>query len=324
MSESNNEINVEIKNQNYLLITIKVKNSNEEHKGIFTKSFFVEKENFFTNFDIESIKNFLSQKISKKEFILQKDEENILFKVKYINNNTENYLELIIPSEIKTMDENAYLNIITELTNIKKAKKEINERLNELEKKVLILFGEKENENDLKGFEKTIIKNKEEAQKILKWICPNNERKVKLLYRASLKENTRNDFHRLCDNKGPTITLIETTKGKRFGGYTSLDWDSSSEWKNDLEAFLFSLDNDKKYDVIPDASYKVYSNGGYGPWFGANGNIGLAYEKNYFIGNETHRENFSCKSFSTTTENEISGGKTFNIYKMEVYQILNE
>ena len=40
--------------------------------------------------------------------------------------------------------------------------------------------------------------------------------------------------------------------------------------------------------------------------------------------NETHRENFSCKSFSTTTENEISGGKTFNIYKMEVYQILNE
>ena len=82
MSESNNEINVEIKNQNYLLITIKVQNSNEEHKGIFTKSFFVEKENFFTNFDIESIKNFLSQKISKKEFILQKDEENILFKVK--------------------------------------------------------------------------------------------------------------------------------------------------------------------------------------------------------------------------------------------------
>lgn len=145
-----------------------------------------------------------------------------------------------------------------------------------------------------------------------------------MLYRASQKENTRNDFHRLCDNKGPTITLIETTKGKRFGGYTSLDWDSSSEWKNDLEAFLFSLDNDKKYDVIPDASYKVYSNGGYGPWFGANGNIGLAYEKNYFIGNETHRENFSCKSFSTTTENEISGGKTFNIYKMEVYQILNE
>ena len=59
----------------------------------------------------------------------------MLLKIQYLNNNKENYLELIIPSEIKTMDENVYLNIITELNNIKKAKKEINERLNELEKK---------------------------------------------------------------------------------------------------------------------------------------------------------------------------------------------
>ena len=104
-----------------------------------------------------------------------------------------------------------------------------------------------------------------------------------MLYRASLKENTPDDFHRLCDNKGPTIILIETTKGKRFGGYTSLDWDSSSEWKNDLEEFLFSLDNDKKYEVIPNSSYKVYSNRGFGLWFGYNGNIGLAYDKKFLL-----------------------------------------
>ena len=38
---------------------------------------------------------------------------------------------------------------------------------------------EKENENDLKGFEKTIIKKKEEGEKVLKQIYPNNKRKVK-------------------------------------------------------------------------------------------------------------------------------------------------
>ena len=37
---------------------------------------------------------------------------------------------------------------------------------------------EKENENDLKGFEKTIIK-KKKKEKILKQIYPNNKRKVK-------------------------------------------------------------------------------------------------------------------------------------------------
>jgi hypothetical protein len=26
------------------------------------------------------------------------------------------------------------------------------------------------------------------------------------------------DFHRLCDNKGPTITVIRTDQGKLFGG----------------------------------------------------------------------------------------------------------
>ena len=158
----------------------------------------------------------------------------------------------------------------------------------------------------------------------MKWVCPNNERKVKLLYKATLEENTRDDFHRKCDNKGATVTLIETTKGRRFGGYTSLSWSSNEGWKDDKEAFLFSLDNDKKYDVIQDAKYKVYSGKGYGQWFGYGGNIGLAREKNYFIGNDTHWENFGDKCYSTTVENELSGGINFNISKMEVYQILTD
>ena len=78
----------------------------------------------------------------------------------------------------------------------------------------------------------------------MKWVCPNNERRVKLLYTATPEENTRDDFHRTCDNNGATITLVETTKG-RFGGYTSLSWSSNEGWKNDKEAFLFSLDNEK-------------------------------------------------------------------------------
>ena len=321
-TQSNNLINVEIKNQYYILITIKEQN-NKEYKGPFDHQFFVEIENFFANFDIESIKSFLNKKIKQNEYTLKQEEDNISLKIKYTNSNRESYFELVIPLN-KERDENSYLNIMTELVNIKKEKKEIKERLSELEKKVAVLLNEKENENDLKGFEKTIIKNKEEAQKILKWICPYNERKVKLLYKASLKENTNNDFHRLCDNKGPTVTLIESTKGKRFGGYTSLDWDSTSGWKNDLEAFLFSLDNDKKYDAIPNKQYKVYSGKGHGPWFGNTGNSGLADVKNYFIGNETHRENFDDKCYSTTTEYEITGGKNFNISKMEVYKILDE
>jgi hypothetical protein len=49
--------------------------------------------------------------------------------------------------------------------------------------------------------------------------------------------------------------------------------------------------------------------------FGNVGNVGLGNEKYYFIGNENHIENFKDKCYSNTSENEISGSKTFNIYK---------
>ncbi len=67
------------------------------------------------------------------------------------------------------------------------------------------------------------------------------------LLKESKNESERKKFHRLCDNKGPTIIFIETTKGFKFGGYTELDWDKSSSYKTDNSTFLFSL-NKKKID----------------------------------------------------------------------------
>ena len=49
-----------------------------------------------------------------------------------------------------------------------------------------------------------------------------------LLYRGSRDGWLSSDFHKHCDNKGPTVTLIKvvTTGGKYiFGGYTDQSWD---------------------------------------------------------------------------------------------------
>ena len=320
MTAGNEEYKIEQKLLNNALQISIVDNRNNEYTGLFSKEFLSEKEDFLKYFSIKAIFEFFQDNINSKNYEIKIED---LIKLNLIiEYSPGKKIELLIPR--KNLDENIQLNLITELTNIKKENKEIKEKLLYLEQKINILLQEKDKKDDLKGFENTIIKNNSEAVKILKWICPNNERRVKLLYKATPEENTRDDFHRKCDNKGATVTIIETTKGRRFGGYTSLSWDSSSGWKDDKEAFLFSLDNDKKYDVIQDSEYKVWSNTGYGQWFGNNGNIGLAYEKNYFIGNDTHRENFGNKCYSITVQNELSGGKTFNISKMEVYQVINE
>jgi len=320
MTAGNEEYKIDQKLLNNALQISIVDNKNNEYTGLYSKEFLSEKEDFLKYLSIKAIYEFFQDNINSKKYTIKIEDEIKLNLI--LEYSPEKKIELLIPR--KNLDENIQLNLITELTNIKKENKEIKEKLLYLEQKINILLQEKDKKDELKGFKNTIIKNNSEAEIILKWICPNNERRVKLLYKATPEENTNDDFHRKCDNKGATVTIIETTKGRRFGGYTSLSWDSSSVWKNDKDAFLFSLDNDKKYDVIQDVSYKVYSGNGHGPWFGYNGNIGLARDKNYFIGNDTHFENFGTKCYSTTVENELSGGKNFNISKMEVYQVINE
>jgi hypothetical protein len=47
-------------------------------------------------------------------------------------------------------------------------------------------------------------------------------------------------WHTLCDNKGPTLTLIQADNGWLFGGYTQVSWDLSSGYGYDETAFLFT------------------------------------------------------------------------------------
>ena len=138
---------------------------------------------------------------------------------------------------------------------------EVKKRLNELEK------NNNNIEDNLKGFTNKIIKNKDEVKKLLNWIDPNEKYRVKLIYDATLEENTNNDFHKKCDGKGSTIIFIESSNGKRFGGYTRISWNNNiKNYMTDASAFLFSFDNDKKYKVIK-PNYAIYGDDRYGPHF---------------------------------------------------------
>jgi len=70
-----------------------------------------------------------------------------------------------------------------------------------------------------------------------------------------------------------TLTLIKTTTGFIFGGYTSQAWASPqySEYKRDPNAFLFTFKNPynmpMKLKVI-NPKYAVYHDYSYGPTFG--------------------------------------------------------
>ena len=69
---------------------------------------------------------------------------------------------------------------------------------------------------------KTTIVEKKYDNILKEWI--GDEYKLKLLYRASEHEYKPISFHECCDDKGPTLTIIKSTEGWIFGGYTTQSW----------------------------------------------------------------------------------------------------
>ena len=67
-------------------------------------------------------------------------------------------------------------------------------------------------------------------------------KEIKLIYQASKDGDKNKDFHSKCDGKENTLTLIKTTKGRKFGGFVNVKWVSSPKYIKDENAFVFSLE----------------------------------------------------------------------------------
>jgi len=66
-----------------------------------------------------------------------------------------------------------------------------------------------------------IIKNDTHRSALQSWLPPNAT--CSLLYRASTDGYTPADFHRCCNDEGPTLVVIKSGE-YIYGGYTSQSW----------------------------------------------------------------------------------------------------
>jgi hypothetical protein len=89
-----------------------------------------------------------------------------------------------------------------------------------------------------------------------------------LLFSGSTHGWKISKFHELCDDKGPTITVIKSKAGRVFGGFAMQSWDSKTGgFKADEKAFIYSIDRQQIYRVIH-AQKALYCRPGCGPSFG--------------------------------------------------------
>ena len=77
-------------------------------------------------------------------------------------------------------------------------------------------------------FHESVILNSDQAVTLVSWLPREDSElgEVVLLYRASRDGWNSFEFHRQCDDKGPTITVVKVGTNL-FGGYTEQSWDGT-------------------------------------------------------------------------------------------------
>ncbi|KAK8789842.1 hypothetical protein WA158_006622 [Blastocystis sp. Blastoise] len=177
-----------------------------------------------------------------------------------------------------------------------------------------------------------------------------SEKKWKLIFRASEHEYKASEFHKYCDHKCPTVTIIKhighDDKINIFGGYTTQYWESRSEnfWKYDNGSFLFTLRNEHdipptKYDVLKPAS-ALYCDKTSGPCFldvyisddchknknkNKKKNKNKNKNKNSYINGKTSVYSYNstpkCTSLFVNTAGRDESNY-FNVDEYEVYELI--
>ena len=84
--------------------------------------------------------------------------------------------------------------------------------------------------------------------------------RYELLIRGTRDGFLSKDFHSKCDGHNYTVAIVETKKGRRFGGFTEETWDQSKSWKKGPKSFVFSLDNKEIYYYKNKDSIYCYDN----------------------------------------------------------------
>ena len=183
-----------------------------------------------------------------------------------------------------------------------------------------ILERKKNIKTNIINLDSLIIDNNEKYKKALKlWINPDLKIKAKLLYRASRDGDSFDTFHKLCDYQKPTVELVKLKNGYILGSYTTLDWETKSDWKSDPNLFVFSLtENIKAMKKESKNNRGIECLSGKGPE-----SYLLAFDCGYNM--RTPRLRLDDQEYSINTQllaPKLTSGKYYNADEVEIFKII--
>ena len=168
------------------------------------------------------------------------------------------------------------------------------------------------------GIISNIIKNEGELALVTQRIQSNLNKNIfyNNLFFSKIDGDKASTFHQKCDKAKRTLTLIMDNDGNRFGGFTMRSWTGTNIQKKDEKAFIFSVDKNKIYPVLPDeVAIGCYPN--FGPiFFGCQIRV---YDNFFKKGGSTYLKGLN---FATDEDYELTNGKQmYGIKELEVYEV---
>ena len=273
---------------------------------------------FFNQFEtLKEVFDSLKTLITKKNVsIIQEGKK---MKMKIINpiNNKEFFINVNSKEKDTKSEINSIIACVNSLTQkVQNLENKLNELYAYKDDIEEIIKEKKKKEKELYGqIYKSSVINKDEIDLFMNWF-DKKPTKIKLLLDSKIDGDSTQTFYNKCSNKFPTVVFVKTTKGRRFGGYCSIGWENTkSNWKKDINNFIFSLDKKKKYK-IKEPKYGIQTNLGYFAF--GNGNDFNIYN-NCTSNNNNYNNNGG--TYETTETYELNGEKNFTVSSYEVYQI---
>ena len=145
-----------------------------------------------------------------------------------------------------------------------------------------------------------------------------------MLWKGSRDGFAASMFHSKCDGKGPTLTVIQSTDGAIFGGFTSYSWCGDGSYHEDKTAFIYSITKGYKCDK-QNNTISIQCNSDYGPLFGDGHDIAIqnncdATNENFGTGVRSGGSTYQLPS----GESFIAGTKNFTVKEIEVYSVIKQ
>ena len=317
-------------------IYFELKGENDKYLNIFSLNSLKCINNWFNQFSsidkiIKAVKNIINSfKIKEDEnekegkiiyFMNPIDEDEIIsLKLKKVKKDAKEMYD-DLKEKIKKLEEknlsleNKNVFLGEQLNNIEK---KYDRKIEELQKQIDNMKGIINTLKNSKLMDSLIVKKEEDINLLKKWISINKKITFNLIYRASRDGDTIDDFHRMCDNKSPTIVICKTPKGYIFGGYTTLNYNNENNKVFKLldeKAFVFSLNQKAKFESLNDENY-IYIDWKYLIIFG-DGRNSIQINDNALKSNK----HWSNSNGSYGNNLNLTESEHFSLVELEVFQV---